>query len=283
MKYKKLVIEYGNDNMPVEYNLLDYDIVQRWAERLLAAQNFPYPIDNPDRFYGFDPLDKQINDALTQINSVCDTIENFKILIDRRLTDINDQDTLNYFHHIFEEHHGLLDNQSRRGELEVNLCNLNILVHKCENIQRGAKPRHVVTYFGLPKTKLLFESDYQFFTNNYLYGTVYLNYAEIGKTIEDLATDNDQYIKDEAFQPFRHYSADFNVKFYNTTNEESQASFTKIKIYYDTHQSFFLKRGLERSSDLLKPGTIPIATMAQHVGLEEFGKRQFVKSVKIYE
>lgn len=283
MKYRKLVIEYGHEGMPVEYNLLDYDIVQRWAERLIAAQSFPYPIDHPDRFYGFDPLDKQIKDALTQINSVCDTIENYQIKVDRRLTDINDQDTLNYLHHIFEQHHGLLDRQAHRGDLEINLCNLNILVHKCENIQRGAKPRHVVTYFGLPKTELLLESDYQFFTNNYQYGTVYLNYAEIGKTIEDLATDNDQYIKDEAFQPFRHFSADFNVKFYDTTNEELEASVEKIKTYYNTHQDFFLKRGLERSSHLLRPGTIPIATMAQHVELKEFKTRQFVKSVQIYE
>jgi hypothetical protein len=31
------------------------------------------------------------------------------------------------------------------------------------------------------------------------FGTVYLNYCEIGKTVEDLANDNDKYIGDDAF------------------------------------------------------------------------------------
>ncbi len=283
MKYKKLVIEYGDDCMPVEYNLLDYDIVQRWAERLLAAQEFPYTIDHPNRFYGLDSIDHQIESAISYINSLCDSIEDSGISIERRLKSIDDQDTLNYLHHIFEIHHGLLDAKISVGSLEQNLCDLNIAVHRCESIQRGAKPRHVVTYFGLPKTKCLLDTDYQHFTNSYRFGTVYLNYAEIGKTLEDLTIDNDQYISDNAFQPFRHYTADFNVKFYTSDLIEVKQSQDAMEKYYYKNIEFFQSKGLDISSPYLKPGSIPIAELQTKLSLDDLIPRQFVTSVKLYE
>lgn len=283
MKYKKLVIEYGNDNMPVEYKLLDYDIVQRWAERLIAAQNFPYPIDHPDRFYGFDPIENQIESAITNINLLCSKIEQQGIRIDRILQSINDQDTLNYLHSIFENYHGLLDNKLVSDNLEKILCDLNIAVHRCESIQRGADPRHVVTYFGLPKTKVLLESDYQHFTNEYTFGSVYLNYVEIGKTLEDLALDNDKYISENAFQPFRHYSADFNVKFYNSNPKQIANHNQLVDDYYQRNSIFFEKKGLTKNSVLLKKGTIPLATLYSRISIDDLTSRQYVKKVKLYE
>lgn len=282
MKYKKLVIEYGHDNMPVEYNLLDYDVVQRWAERLLAAQNFPYPIDHPDRFYGFDPLQKQIERAIDEINSLCLNIERQGIQVDRRLQSVNDQDTLNYLHSIFENYHGLLDNKLASDSLGKILCDLNIAVHRCESIQRGANPRHVVTYFGLPKIKVLSESDYSHFTNQYTFGSVYLNYVEIGKTLEDLAIDNDKYISEDAFQPFKHYSADFNVKFYDSKPEQIHNHNQLVNNYYQKNYSFFKKQGLSIDSPLLKKGTIQLATLNSKISLDDLQTRQLVKKVTLY-
>lgn len=283
MKYKKLVIEYGHDNMPIEYTLLDYDIVQRWAERVRAAQTFPYPIDHPDRFYGFDSIETQIKFAVENINSLCAGLEQCGILVDRRLTSIHDQDTLNYLHHIFENYHGLLDNKLTSGNLEKMLCDLNLAVHRCESIQRGANPRHVVTYFGLPKTKLLLESDYQHFTNEYTFGTVYLNYVEIGKTLEDLALDNDKYISEDAFQPFRHYSADFNIKFYNSDPEHLAKHNQLVDNYYQTNINFFKSKGFSIDNPLLKKGTIPLAILNSNVSLNDLQPRQYVKKVTLYE
>lgn len=283
MKYKKLIIEYGDDFLPIEYNLLGYSIVQRWAEKIIAAQKFPYQIDHPTRFYGFDSIQDQIKFALGEINNLCNQIENAGIHIGRRLNSIADQDTLNYLHSIFEKRHGLLDFKLSQGILEQNLSNLNIAVHRCESIQRGSKPRHVVTYFGLPKTELLELNDYQYFTNSYIFGTIYLNYAEIGKTIEDLAIDNDKYISDEAFRPFRHYTADFNVKFYNSDSEEVLRHNELIKEYYFKNKSFFKNKGLSLDSPYLKPGSIPLATISTNIDLDKIKSRQCVKAVKLYE
>jgi hypothetical protein len=283
MKYKKLVIEYGNDNMPVEYELLNYSIVQRWADRLRAAQEFPYPIDHPERFYGFGSWEDQALKAVTDMNQLCDKIKSFGIPVEHKLENVFDQDTLNYLHHIFEEKHGLLDIKNAGPEVLQVLSELNIMVHRCESIQRGARPRHVVTYFGLPKTTLLEIDDYQHFTNHYTFGTVYLNYVEIGKTLEDLTVDNDTYIHKEAFQPFRHYSADFNVKFFDIDHTEADAFVEQMKKYYNENINFFKEQGLEFDSPYLQPGSIPVAKIITKISLSDIESRQCVRSVRLYE
>ena len=73
----------------------------------------------------------------------------------------------------------------------------------------------MVTWYRLKKYLTLDDDDYSLFEDVAKKGTIYLLYAEIGKTLEDLSVDNDQYIHDDAFKPFSHYSADFCVKYYD--------------------------------------------------------------------
>jgi len=280
---KKLVIEYSTpsleDAIQVEFTLLESSITQRWAQKVIQAQE-QYSIDDPKRFYGFDPLAEQT--ALYEINRLADFIDGtLDIPVTRRLHNVNDQDTLNYLHSIFEVHHGLLDLQDRHPIKNKALSDLNIAVHRCESIQHGNNPRHVVTYYGLPKTDILDVDDYQEFTDQIEFGTVYLNYAEIGKTIEDLARDHDSYISDNAFRPFQHYSADFNVKFYN--NDSAQITKLKqlVENYYTNNLEFFNSRGLSIDHPLLTTGSIPVAKLSSKLELNDIAARQFVKSVKL--
>lgn len=262
MSYQYLEIVY--DDYPVRYQLRKNSLVGRWVDQLKLAQQ-SYPIDDPKRFYGFNTIEEQISQALDLINNCIDTINQFEPIITRRLTKIDDQDTLNYLHHIFEEYHGLLDQQDhafwQRAPIEVRkaLANLNVFVHRCEDVYRSSRPRHVVTYYGLPKTEQLTLDDYELFETNYQFGTVYLNYVEIGKTLEDLAIDNDQYIGDDAFKPFRHFSADFNVKFFTSDSRQVEWIHANIKEYYEKNKVFFESRGLEWGHPYLKPGSIPLA------------------------
>ena len=286
MNYKQLLIEYSTPNLEnsleVEFKLLTNDIVQCWADRVVAAQK-QYSIDDPGRFYGFGSLSEQIEFSIESINHCVDFIENqLGIPVGRRLEYIHDQDTLNYFHHIFEVHHGLLDKQHHNPEYNKVLSNLNVLVHRCESVQRGAAPRHVVTYFGLPKTQQLEIEDYDLFTDRYRFGTVYLNYAEIGKTLEDLAHDNDRYISQEAFKPFRHFSADFNVKFYDTSVHEQQLNRQKIKEFYQKNLGFFYSRGLAENHPYLYPGSVPLAVVETPIDLQDLAARRWVKRVELH-
>ena len=226
-----LNITFSNDqdSVDLKFKLLNNSISDRWVGEVLLAQHLGYSIDDPKRFYGFNSINEETNNALKLINQSINTINAYKPIVERSLNDINDQDTLNYLHHIFEVYHGLLNTQQdneffKNAPVEVQqaLADLNIHVHRCESVSKNNYPRCVITYYGLPKTKFLEQEDFKLFTPYYKFGTVYLNYVEIGKTLEDLSRDNDQYIADEAFRPFRQFSADFNIKFYDVVAIEAQ-------------------------------------------------------------
>jgi hypothetical protein len=285
---QQLLIEYCNptnylDTVTLTYKLRKHKVVSKWVERVQSAQS-QYNIDSPGRFYGFGTIEEQTKYALEQINSRIDCINTYKRIIHRRLIQINDQDTLNYLHSIFEQYHGLLDQQNTEywqgapNKVKIALADLNILVHRCESVGRGAEPRHVVTWYGLPKTEMLELEDYKLFETDIKFGTVYLNYAEIGKTLQDLTYDNDAYISDDAFQPFRHYSADFNVKFYHRQDNNNDAI---MKEYYDLHSNFFAERNLPWGHPYLSAGSISLADLIDdHNIVKELTTRQWVKSVK---
>ena len=293
MMPKNLYIAYSNltdplDTFTLQYKLRDTSIVHRWGQQVKQAQS-NYSIDDPGRFYGFGPIQEQIKDAIEQINDCIKTINKFEPIVDRILKDINDQDTLNYLHHIFEVYHGLLDQQTHEfwlrapTQVRLALADLNVLVHRCESVSRQALPRHVVTYYGLPKTEVLDQEDYSLFEDAVSFGTVYLNYVEIGKTLDDLAVDNDQYIGDDAFRPFNHYSADFNVKFWSSDDRQVESNRATIKAYYDANSKFFESKKLPWGHPYLASGCIPLADL-EYTGnhkelLKELEKHQWVREV----
>lgn len=261
MKY--LIIEYNN-TFTLKYRLRDNAFVPRWVERVLTAQE-QYPIDDPGRFYGFGPIEQQKQQSLSLINQCVDHINSYKLIIDRKLESVEDQDTLNYLHNIFERYHGMLQQQTddfwnhAPQVIRKSLADLNVLVHRCESVAKGAEPRHVVTYYGLPKTETLTQEDYKLFEPAVKFGTVYLNYVEIGKTLEDLAIDDDKYIGDDAFKPWHYYSADFNVKFWQDDPLLISELNAKIRQYYQDNQEFFESRGYSWGDYRLVRGGLPLA------------------------
>ena len=293
MNFNNLNIVYCNpnnlqDTFTLHYKLRNHIITTKWCERVKTAQTH-YQIDAPSRFYGFGSVEAQTQDAINRINTCINVINEFELIIDRILTRIDDQDTLNYLHHIFEVYHGQLDQQTHEFWLRAPetvrkaLADLNILVHRCESVDRQALPRHVVTYYGLPKTETLADNDYTLFEDSVEFGTVYLNYVEIGKTLDDLANDNDQYIFDSGFRPWCHYSADFNIKFWSSDDRQIRENRAKIKQYYDAHIDFFKKKQLPWGHPYLTSGNIPLADL-QYTGakkelLKELESHQQVKEV----
>ncbi len=292
MQYSKLLIEYANpldhsDSVTLHFKLREHAVTKKWVDRLLLAQS-QYSIDAPNRFYGFGTIEEQTADALQRMSQCIALINSHEHIINKTLTDVDDQDTLNYLHHVFEVYHGLLDHQthavwqSAPQEVRLALADLNLLVHRCESVSRGAQPRHVVTYYGLSKTEMLAIEDYALFETAIKFGTVYLNYVEVGKTLDNLAVDNDAYIADEAFRPVRHYSADFNVKFYSTHSRQVAEEYATIKQYYDTHSKFFEARNLPWGHPHLNSGTIPLADLVNTTNvIEQVATRQYVKTVTL--
>lgn len=294
--YTELHIEYSDPKnilkpITLQYKIRNTAIAQKWASKVAVCTGL-YNIDDPKRFYGFDDYETEKKRAIEAINRCCEIIDDYKPIINRRVSDPIDQDTLNYLHHIFEVYHGLLDQPhdfyvGATEYVQHALAQLNIEVHRCESFVedsiRKVMPRHIVTWFGMNRNSELELEDYNHFTDHYEFGTVYLLYVEIGKTLEDLAIDDDQYIAPEAFKPFRHYTADFVVRFFGTSTETWRNNRLKIKNYYEKNKKFFEERGLPLTHPYNRPGHIPLADLlpTKFNPLQEVSKRQSVTSVKI--
>ena len=295
--YKQIHIEYNSPTKDLEpitlkYNLLDTPPALRWVDKVEECLSKNYVIDEPTRFYGFDDYNTEKNRAITSINECIKTINNYQPnFITRHVTDDVDQDTLNYLHHIFEVYHGLLDQPhdfyiGAPDNVQKALSQLNIEVHRCESFVGGSgrkiMPRHIVTWFQMNRNSELQPDDYVYFTDYYEFGTIYILYVEIGKTLEDLATDNDQYIGEDAYKPFRHYTGDFVVRFFGTTPETYKQNRIKMKNYYDKNREFFDSKGLPLTHPYNRPGNIPVAKLAtMNFNMEDLRKRQMVTKVTL--
>lgn len=296
--YKELHITYSDpkfilDPVTLKYKIQPTNIAQKWANRVAECLNKNYDIDDPYRFYGFNNYEIEKNKAILDINTCIDTINNYtNNFVERRVSDPIDQDTLNYLHHIFEVYHGMLNKPhdffvTAPKEVQKALAQLNIEVHRCElfveNKGRKLAPRHVITYFSMPRNEMLADEDYIHFTDFFEFGSIYLLYTEIGKTLEDLSKDDDQYISDEAYKPFRYFTADFMVTFFTTSNEFRNKNRMQMKKYYDRHKCFFDQRNLPLHHPYNKPGSIPVASLLPtHVNIvEEVSKRQLVSKIAL--
>ena len=277
-------------DLTLKFEILDNPLAKLWLERMALRDQ--YPLDHPDRFYGFNTQEEEANRALAMIHASINTINNYSPIIERTISSIEDQDTLNYLHNIFERYHGLLDHQDQEffvnapQEVQHALADLNINVHRCESVARGNRPRFVCTWYGLPKTETLSDDLLQYGTLNPKFGSVCLNYCEIGKTLEDLTQDRDNYISDEAFKPFSYYSADFNVRLHEETVAYSAEKCHRMQKYFNEHIDFFHNKGYNSYRDLrLLPLRFPVAqlieTMPREQLLQEIQQRQLVTKVTI--
>ena len=278
-----LVIKLGHD-LELRFQIRDTPLAELWIERM--SKRHAWPMDNPDRFYGFGTAQQEQDRARDMIQQCIATINAHDPIIDRKFE--YTQDGLNYLHNIFERYHGLLNQQTSKywhsapDTVRQSLANLNLAVHRCEAAMAAPCPRFVCTWFGMPKTKQLDVETIQ--THGELqikFGTVYLNYCEIGKTVEDLAHDNDIYIEDDAFRPFGHYSADFNVALYD---RDLNKKIPAMKKYIEQHQEFFLARGIEDVYNVQAlPLRFPVAdleyTGSQHQLISQIRSRQLVREV----
>ena len=243
-----LKITVGGSHI-LEFDLVPSPITDLWIERMELRH--AWPMDDPQRFYGFNDRSTELAKAEQIIKDCIQVINVHDPIITKEFTSAYDQDMLNYLHHIFEVYHGLLDQQNTPWwqaapeSVRRAIANLNIAVHRCETATRSSLPRFVCTWFGMPKEKtldpMLMQKHGRLTTE---FGGVYLNYAEIGKTLKDLTIDNDQYIADDAFRPFEHYSADFVVYFYEIDLEQAHKDIDRMSQYLSEHSDFFRSKGI---------------------------------------
>lgn len=282
-----MLIRLGQDgDLTLRFQIRSSPIAELWLERM--CQRTAWPLDHPDRFYGFGTPVAERDRAIMEIQRCITAINAHEPVIHRPFE--YTQDCLNYLHNIFERYHGLLDQQNSPywqqapDTVKKALAELNLAVHRCESVASGSRPRFVCTWFGMPKTHEL-DPELQGIHGDWRikFGTVYLNYCEIGKTVEDLAHDNDKYIGDDAFRPFNHYSADFNVAFHDRDLSEIYGS---VQHYIDQHQDFFVAHNITGVYNIkAQPLRFPVAELVYAGNREELlfqiARRQWIHEITI--
>jgi len=289
--HKFITIRFGKrSEQELSFQIAETNIAQRWARKLQFALSKRYKLDDPRRFYGHTSLSKESKDTIKWITECIDTINNHDPIIERSISRVDDQDTLNYLHSMFEQYHGQLGEptgwfESAPDTVQKAIAELNVLVHRCESLVRGAKPRLVCTYYRMPKQDCLAWSDYDLMTDHTAFGDLCLNYCEIGKTLEDFWRDQDEYITANTFKPFRYFSADFNVRLYELSAEELEEQRTGIAEYYDANRTQFESAGIrDRRHPHLKAGTIVVAQLIpehRDKALTVFADHPYVSSIEL--
>ena len=289
--HKFITIRFGKrGEQELSFVIGETNIAQRWARKLHFAISKRYKLDDPRRFYGHTSLSKESKDTLKWITECIDTINDHDPIIERSISRVDDQDTLNYLHSMFEQYHGQLGEptgwfESAPDTVQKAIAELNVLVHRCESLVRGAKPRLVCTYYRMPKQDCLAWSDYDLMTDHTAFGDLCLNYCEIGKTLEDFWRDQDEYVTAQTFKPFRYFSADFNVRLYELNAEELQEQRTGIAEYYDANREQFESAGIrDRRHPHLKAGTIVVAQLIpehRDKALTVFAEHSYVSSIEL--
>lgn len=278
-------IRFGTSgDITLTFKLRNTPVANLWAERM--SKRTPWQLDHPDRFYGFGTAEQERDRAVAMMVQCINTINSYEPIIHREFE--YTQDCLNYLHNIFEQYHGLLDQQHSDywhrapDQVKQALAELNLAVHRCESVANGPLPRFVCTWYGMPKIcKLSTDLQQEYGVPKIEFGTVYLNYCEIGKTVEDLTNDNDRYIGDDAFRPFSYYSADFNVAFFE---KDLSPRYGPMQNYIEQHQEFFLAKGITSVYNVqAQPLRFPVADL-EYTGstdtlLSEIASRQWIYEV----
>ena len=273
------------DVMDLEFDLVDSKFLPKWVDCLLLSQQRQDPISEPWAFYNLNDqwTEQYTLDFLNDNIDACNSIQ--PGMFDRKIFAIKDQDTLNYLHSVFELHHGQLDtwqdnpifDVERGNDLRQYLSHINQTIHRCEG-QAGV-PKLRVVYFDTPKTKRFTAEDYQLFTNTLDFGGVYTCYADVGKNLESLATDDDDHHHD--FVPNTHYSADFYVKFTNNNGVEKTNLYQN---FYKQNKNYFDNLGYEDDDIRLTTGAIKLAQLVyddEQDVLQQISKYNNIQSVQI--
>ena len=272
--------------LDLEFNLIQSDFLPKWIDRFLHAQQRQDVVSEPWAMYNLNDqwTSEYTLEFLNRNIAQCNKIS--PDMFDRTITDINNQDTLNYLHSVFELHHGQLDTwlenpiflQGNGHELRQCLSHINQTIHRCEGHNKSPKIR--VVYFDIPKTMTFTKEDYSLFTDSIDFGGVYTLYADVGKNLESLAVDDDDHHHD--FVPNLHYSVDFQIRFHDKTNNQLAE---RCKSFFDANATYFNNKGYHWGDPRLTTGHIKLAQLRydnKQLVLDNLQNYDNIQSVFVY-
>ena len=270
-----LSLTNGTDSRDIVFAVSDTSIAKKWQDEI--ANN--YPIFEDWRFTGWPNSKWTAEKYINEINKCVATVNAYQS------GTIIPSDDPNHLHKFFETLRGRLDSPtewylSAPTDVQQAVNDFNILIHNYEKLLQSKHLSPTITCtFTCPRFELA-EEDYQHFTYHWKFGTIYINYCEVGKHLLELFGDDDDVVGEDNIRPLQYYSADFKLKFFTDVPTEEFAKWeSKFKAWLAENKPLFDTLGFNH----LSLGFIPVATIDyQASGFEGYTQREIIDALNVY-
>jgi hypothetical protein len=251
-----ITLTNGVNDYTLLFDLLNTNIANKWF--LEIDKN--YPLFEDWRFTGWPDSNWTADTYIQAINECVEIVNRYQpntIPVADVTTD------LNYLHKFFETLRGSVLTPtawytSAPSSVQEAVSKFNVYIHNYEKLlnSRHLSPTITCT-FNCTRVELG-EEDYQHFTYDWKFGTIYINYCEVGKHLLELFTDHDDIVGKHNIRPAQYYSADFKLKFFtNKSRKEFKKFDQRVKTWATDNDDFFKQLGIKQ----LALGFIPVATL----------------------
>jgi len=288
-----IIVGFGTDDDHVDFvwRTLATPIADRWIAALRQA--IPAWFFETDRFYDFP------NSRWTKTTVAADIASQLHIIETYRPGTISlwptvemPQDRLNDFHLYFERLRGAIHDpapffKEAPPPVRRAITDLNIAIHRYESFiadQPIASRRIVCTFNDMVRHELV-DSDYALFTMKHGFGSLYIGYCEVGKTIDEVFRDDDHVVTEGNIRPQRHYSADFTMVFHDPEAGKVDQFFVDFNQWFERNAAWLRALGFVQHDPKLAIGFIPVATLQTSLTQDEviaaIAPRQHLHSVRL--
>jgi len=263
---KTFCVEFDQD-LILEYQTLDTDLANRWYELLRTVLSQDPTLRETDRLQDFPNSPWTEPMVVDKINACIEIINQFVPAITDRAVVQGGRAQLNLLHKHFEDLRGGVLTPSRywqegTEQLRTALNDLNLHIHRLEDILDAADNHnpwpHVIITFNNFQRLPLEPADYALFTTDTEFGTVYLNYCEVGKALWNVFFDKDDVVGDHNIRPLRYYSPEMILSFYDATQDSELPKFWG---WWDANAEHLAQLGFYKDDPDLSIGAIPVARL----------------------
>lgn len=271
----KLTVILGADQeASFDISLYDNSFTRKWVNEL------SWCLDNCD-FNQLEAFASNISliDAGQILTQSCITINKYlKNFIEVRNNIVNQpQDYFNYLHSKFELLSGNFGKPTRlftvaNQELKDAIRNLNFFVHRVETKKQPVPRLYVSFNKDQYRRQALEQDDYDFFEFEFLAGTLFLHYVELGKEFIDLYEDN-LALDYSGFKNLHYYSGEASIMTsdYNAFKDE------KFK-------KWLVDQGVDPYNKKLGHGKIPLGKVDNlAVAVDSIAKFKYINKILIKE
>jgi hypothetical protein len=271
---KLTVILGANEESAFDITIYDNSFTRKWVKELSwCLDNCDF---NQNEAFASNISLKNAEEILTQS---CITINKYlKNFIEVRNDILNQpQEYFNYLHSKFELLSGNYGKPTRlftiaNQELKDAIRKLNFFVHRVET-KKQPVPKLYISFNKDQYRRQPFEqADYDFFKFEFLAGTLYLHYVELGKEFIDLYEDN-LSLDYTGFKNLHYYSGEASIMTsdYNAFEDE------KFK-------EWLLNQGIDPYDKKLGHGKIPLGKVDDLVvAIDSIAKFKYINKILIKE